>query len=153
MIPTVFPNDFSGLGVYYSELFVKFARMRLIELNHPWQYRFMCSLSTNGVLYFEPDVQAFIDKHYGYLSMSITVDGNKELHDMCRLDYDGKGSYDRAHAALMHWQNRINIPPETKITIAPGNISMMADALIEFATSDTPYIHCNYVYEDRKSVV
>lgn len=33
MIPTVLPNDFSGLGVYYSELFVKFARMRLIELN------------------------------------------------------------------------------------------------------------------------
>lgn len=144
--------DFIGgepfLEVDLMDQIVDYFIMRMIELNHPWQYRFMISMSSNGLLYFEPKVQKFINKHLGYLSLSITVDGNKELHDMCRLDLNGNGSYDRAHAAMLDWQKRTCGHVPTKITIAPANLPLMADALIEFATKDTAYIHCNYVYEE-----
>jgi len=36
--------------------------------------------------------------------MTITIDGNKDLHDTCRLFPDGKGSYDIVHRAVEDWR-------------------------------------------------
>ena len=60
-------------------------------------------MSSNGILYFEPEVQKFIDKHSTHLSMSISIDGNKELHDSCRVLPDGSGSYDIAMKGVKHY--------------------------------------------------
>ena len=38
---------------------------RVIELDHPWKVGYMLSIGTNGVLYFDPKVQAFIDEFKG----------------------------------------------------------------------------------------
>jgi len=48
-----------------------------ILLNHPWATKFRVSLSSNGTLYFTPEVQEFIKKHNQHLSLSISIDGNK----------------------------------------------------------------------------
>ena len=61
------------------EYFIK----RTIEEDHPWQYNWRMSISSNGTLYFEPKVQNFIKKWFNYLSFNISIDGNKELHDSC----------------------------------------------------------------------
>jgi len=123
---------------------------RMIDLDHPWLTRYRISVGTNGLLYFDPKFQAFIEKNKYHLSISITVDGNKKLHDSCRIDHNGNGSYDRAMAAVKDWQSRIGGDDRvgTKITIAPGNIDILSEALIEFATGTTPFINCNCVYEE-----
>ena len=54
-------------------------------------------------MYFKPEVQDFIKKYKDHLSLSITVDGHKELHDSCRIFADGTGSYDLAIAAVHHY--------------------------------------------------
>ena len=57
-------------------------------------------------LIFDDKVQAFIKKN-AWRSLSISIDGNKELHDSARLFPDGRGSYDMAHAAAEHYKNVI----------------------------------------------
>ena len=65
----------------------------------------MISISSNGLLYFDKRVQNFIKKYKNNLSLSISIDGNKELHDTCRVDLNGNGTYDRALAAELHYHN------------------------------------------------
>jgi sulfatase maturation enzyme AslB (radical SAM superfamily) len=72
----------------------------MIELNHPWLYYSICNICSNGILYTTPKVQEYF-KNYGFLThLSISIDGNKELHDSCRIDLNGNGSYDRAIEAV-----------------------------------------------------
>lgn len=119
-----------------------------ILLDHPWATRFRCSMSTNGVLYFDERVQRFIQKHRNHLSISVTVDGTKEMHDMCRVDEFGNGSFDVANAAAEDWERRSGRARGTKVTIAPGNLSMLDDALLFFVKKGVKSINSNVVYED-----
>ena len=77
---------------------------QMIEKHHPWATRFMISICSNGVLYFDPRVQAYIKKHLNNLSFSISIDGNKKLHDTCRIFPNGQGSYDIAIKAVKHFR-------------------------------------------------
>lgn len=121
---------------------------RMIETGHPWAKRFMISICSNGVLYFDPKVQEYINKHKEYLSFSISIDGNKELHDSCRVFPDGSGSYDIAIAGVKHFREFYNGYMGSKMTLAPSNIRYAYDAvsnLIEIGYKD---IHLNCVYEE-----
>ena len=69
---------------------------QMIKKHHPWLFRHRFSICSNGLLYFDPKVQDFLHKYYTRVSFSISVDGNKELHDSCRIDKAGNGTYDRA---------------------------------------------------------
>ena len=51
---------------------------KLIELDHPWAMKTMFSICSNGVLYRDEKVQAFLRKWANRLSFSVTIDGNKE---------------------------------------------------------------------------
>lgn len=127
--------------------------LRMIELNHPWLTRYRIGISSNGLLYFDEKVQKYLRKHGAHVSLTITIDGNKQLHDMCRIDATGKGSYDRAHAAAVDWAKRCGQIPGTKITIAPGNIVYLGDALCEFIDEGYQRIHANCVYEEGWTTV
>jgi sulfatase maturation enzyme AslB (radical SAM superfamily) len=59
---------------------------KLIMLQHPWLPGFRISICSNGILYFTDNVQHFLQKYKNFLSLTITIDGNKELHDLCRID-------------------------------------------------------------------
>ena len=124
---------------------------RMIELDHPWLFRHMFGICTNGLLYFEPKVQEYLKKHHSHLSLTVTVDGNKEIHDTCRLDIAGNGSYDRAIAAANHWYSTYNKAGSafpTKITISPQNLPKIGDAVIEFVDNESTDININCVYEN-----
>ena len=126
---------------------IDYFRTRALELDHPWAERYMCSISSNGVLYFEPNVQKFLEKHRKHLSFSVSIDGNKELHDSCRVFPDGKPSYDIAVAGAMDWMSRGHYMG-SKITVAPANVGYVYEAsrhMIELGYYD---ININCVYED-----
>lgn len=75
----------------------------LVRRRHPWATRYMISICSNGVLYFESKVQEYLKKNLGHLSFSISIDGNKQLHDSCRVFPDGSGSYDMAMKGVKHF--------------------------------------------------
>lgn len=118
-----------------------------IILHHPWVDRFRVSLCSNGVLYFTPKVQEFIKKHQTHLSFSISIDGNKKLHDTCRVFPDGTGSYDLAIKAAKHYMKHYDKNLGSKMTLSIDNINYTSLALINLWENGYKYIHTNCVYE------
>lgn len=142
--------DFIGgeplLQIELIDKIVDYFIEKAFELQHPWATRFCVSLCSNGVLYNTPEVQKFIRKHQNHLSMNITLDGNKELHDSCRIFPDGKGSYDLAVAAAKDWLKRGQM--SSKITIAPGNINHVFEALLHMIELGYTEVNANCVFEE-----
>lgn len=121
--------------------------MKMILENHPWVKFWRISICSNGVLYRDPKVQKFLNKWKNKLSFSITIDGNKELHDSCRVFPDGSPSYDIAFDGASDWMARGNYMG-SKITIAPGNVDYLLDAIKHMVESGYTEINANCVYEE-----
>lgn len=121
----------------------------LFRRKHPWAIKFMFGICSNGLLHFDPRVQAYIDKHHAHLSYSISIDGNKELHDSCRVDHNGNGSYDRAIAGVKDYESKYNRQIGSKMTIAPNNVDKVFDA-VSYMIKENHYmsINLNCVYEE-----
>lgn len=120
----------------------------LIKRNHPWTKFFKISMSSNGLLYFEKDVQEFFKKFGNFCSYGVSIDGNKKLHDMCRLDLNGKGTYDRAFAALKDYSQKYGKNTlSTKMTISPDNVSYVAESSIDMIKQGYKYVFINCIYE------
>lgn len=120
---------------------------RCIELHHPWATQYMISACSNGVLYFDEKVQAFIKKHKGHLSLSISIDGDKALHDKCRIFPDGTGSYDAASSAAKHYMENFG-QLGSKITICPENLPYLSQAVQHFIDLGYRDINANCVFEN-----
>ena len=118
-----------------------------IKRKHPWATRYRFSICSNGVLYFDERVQRFLKKHLRNLSFSITIDGNKELHDSCRVFHNGKPSYDIAVAGANHYMNVLGGFMGSKITIAPENVKYLSDAIKHMVELGYTDINANCVYE------
>lgn len=127
-----------------SDYFVE----KCIELNHPWAFHHMFSICSNGVLYFDPKFQDYIKKHRNNISFSISIDGNKKLHDACRVFPDGRGSYDIAMAGVKHYRDVFGGEMGSKMTIAPGNVEYVAEAVESLIENDYTDINLNCVYEE-----
>lgn len=125
---------------------LEYIKIRLIELHHPWATRFRVSLCSNGVLYFDEKVQRFLRRNKNIVSLNITVDGDKELHDACRVFANGNGSYDLAVAAAMDWVSKGNFMG-SKITIAPENLPFLYDAITHMISLGYHEINANTVFE------
>lgn len=135
------------LAVDLIDQIVDYWMDRTTELMHPWADNFMLSICSNGVAYFDPKVQKFLEKHKNHISFSVTLDGNKELHDACRV-YAGttKGCYDEAVAACNDWMARGNYMG-SKITLAPENLKYLYDAIMHMVDLGYTEIQCNCAYE------
>lgn len=119
---------------------------RMIEMDHKWLTMHTISICSNGVLYSDPRVQRFLNKHKNHMSFSITIDGNKELHDSCRVFPDGSPSYNIAVAGAQDWMKKGNYMG-SKITIAPGNVDYLYDAIVHMIDLGYEEINANTVYE------
>jgi len=85
--------------------------------------------------------------------MNVTIDGPKKVHDLCRVDYDGNGSFDKAMAAWEHWYHTIGTNPlDTKVTISPENLELMEDIFDFFLSKGCKTIHANPVFEHKWTI-
>ena len=134
------------LEIELIDKIVDYFRERTIELMHPWATNYCISICSNGVLYSDKRVQKFLNKNKDHMSFSITIDGNKELHDSCRVFPDGRPSYDIAVAGANDWIAKGNYMG-SKITIAPGNLTYLYDAIIHMVKLGYLDINANCVYE------
>lgn len=149
--------DFIGgepfMNVEVMDYIVDYFINQCLEKDHIWLTNFRISISTNGVLYFQPQVQHFIQKYKNLLSMNVTIDGPKKVHDLCRVDYDGNGSFDKAMAAWEHWYHTIGTNPlDTKVTISPENLESMEDIFDFFLSKGCKTIHANPVFEHKWTI-
>lgn len=119
-----------------------------IKLNHRFLKYFMISISSNGLLYFDEKVQNFLKKYKNNLSLTISIDGNKQLHDACRIDLNGNGTYDRAIAAELHYHQTYSKSLETKMTISPYNVNYIFEAIKNLIDVGYISISLNCVYEE-----
>lgn len=120
----------------------------MIRLHHPWATRYRLSICSNGTLYFDERVQKYLRKHMRRLSFSISIDGNKELHDKCRIFPDGSGSYDKAMAGVRHYVDVLGGYMGSKMTLCPANLQYTRDAVAGLIDAGYREIYLNCVYEE-----
>lgn len=126
---------------------IEYFKQRTIELQHPWANRHRFSICSNGLLYFDPKFQELLTKYGHEISFSISIDGIKELHDMCRLQPNGEGSYDIAIAGVKDYVERGLGKMGSKMTLAPENISWTSKAIQNLVELGYDDINLNCVFE------
>lgn len=124
-----------------------YAFKEMIRLNHPWADKWMISICSNGTLYSDERVQRFLYKYRNRMSFSITIDGDKELHDSCRVFPDGSPSYDIAIAGAKDWMSK-GYYMGSKITISPYNLKYLVTAIKHMVELGYEEINANCVYEE-----
>ena len=128
----------------FTEYFIS----EMVRLNHPWLTYFRISICSNGTLYFDPKFQEYLRRYNKFISFSISIDGNKELHDTCRIFPDGSGSYDKAVTAAKHYREHYNRNVSTKMTLSPFNISRTFEAVVNLINEGYTEINLNCVFEE-----
>lgn len=121
---------------------------RCYDLNHPWFTMHRLSICSNGMQYFNPEVQDFFKEYHHRISFNISIDGNKELHDACRIQPNGEGSYDIDMMALKHYTEHFNGERNSKMTLAPSNIHYLFDSVVDFISQGMKIINLNCVFEE-----
>ena len=135
------------INVDVMDFICEYFLYKATELNHPWAKYHMFSVTTNGTLLFDEKVMNWIQKYKRKLSLSITIDGNKELHDSCRLFHDGRGSYDIVEKAVKFAIKELGMK-STKVTFAPENINKINTAIPHLFNMGLTDIHANCVFEN-----
>ncbi len=104
------------------------------------------SFATNGQLWFSPESQHLIDKYHDLMSITVSIDGVQELHDMYRLDECGNGSFSKAWTAFQDGKRRFGWT-NSKMTFVPGSFPYISDSLKMMLDEGCSNIACNYAYE------
>ena len=131
-----------------SELVDYWYYLCFIHMNEvPWYKYLRFSICSNGTEWDKPEVQKLIKRLGNRLSFTVSIDGNKELHDSARVHFDGSGSYDEAVHAATEYERLTGIELGSKMTIAPSNIIFLYPAFKHYLDSGATHIHANPVYE------
>ena len=95
---------------------------------------------------FAKELAAYADIYVNGVKVG-TLDGNKELHDSCRLFDDGSGSYDIVKKAVEYHKTKWDSSMGTKLTIAPENIEFLFEAVKNFINMGFTCINLNCIFE------
>lgn len=111
-------------------------------------------ITSNGILYNTEKVQHFLKKFHQWLSLNISIDGPKDIHDACRCFSDGSGSFDVANAADKQF---INDYPSlglfgTKATISPQNLIDIYRIIEFFVNEQKQNIFINPIFEHNWTI-
>lgn len=120
---------------------------RMYTLKHKWLYCYRFMVGTNGLLYASEKFQAFLLKHNQNLHVNITVDGNREKHDLSRIKKDGSGSYDDIVKILPLWFRQTG-NYSTKATFAHADLPYLKDSIINLWNLGFKNVMANVVFEN-----
>lgn len=136
------------LEIHLTRKIYEYFLDRCYELNHPWFKLHRLSICSNGLQYFDKEVQSFFKEYAHNISFNISIDGNKELHDSCRIQPNGEGSYDIDMMALNHFNRNYTPERNSKMTLAPSNIKFLYDSVVDFIKNGMTCINLNCVFEE-----
>lgn len=121
-------------------------KIKAFECSHPWYWNYRINICTNGVNYSSPPVQKLIDDNNNKISVTITLDGSKEKHDMQRVFPDGSGSFDIIDKSIDLWLAQAL--PSTKVTFASDDLPLLKDSIITLWNRGITQVAANVVFED-----
>lgn len=119
---------------------------RLLSSNCCWKDNYSLRITTNGILYGEKAVQAFINEYIKRLYVSISIDGNKAKHDASRIYNNGLGSWDMVVKNIPLWLEQFP-GASTKVVISCENIEHLKDSIIYLISLGIKHIDVNPVLE------
>lgn len=129
-----------------------YLKMQMYLRNHHWFNSYRFSITTNGINYHSPKVQHFIEKNKKHLSLTITIDGTKQKHDMNRLWRDNgkgerRGSYDDVVKNIPLWLQQF---PEaaTKVTVSSQDLPYVCESVMHIYSLGIKNVYINCVYEN-----
>jgi len=142
--------DFIGgeplLEIDLIDAICDYFKLKTYEMGISWFWNYRISICTNGINYSDERIQRFITKNRTKLSMTITIDGIKEKHDLQRVFPDGSGSYDIVKKNVDIWKNQFYA--STKVTFASDDLRYLKDSIVELWKEGIPEIAANVVFED-----
>lgn len=126
------------------------------ERARTWRSTWRCSISSNGTLFSDPEVKAFLEKWRYNISLGVSIDGCPAIHDKNRImAYRGKngeevGSMD---IILKDWEWYQKTFPydslQTKATCARDSIPYLYESLVFMHEKlGLKYINQNFIMED-----
>ncbi|EGD46912.1 radical SAM domain protein [Ruminiclostridium papyrosolvens DSM 2782] len=121
-------------------------KIRAYELGHDWYWNYRFSITTNGVNYGDASVQNFIKKNLNKLSITMTVDGTKEKHDMQRVFPNGDGSYNIISSNFDLYLSQF--AKATKVTFASPDLHLLKDSIVHLWEIGFTDISANVIFED-----
>lgn len=121
-------------------------KIKAFELNDEWYWNYRINVCTNGVNYNAEKIQNFIKKNHMKLSVTISIDGIKEKHDMQRVFPDGRGSYDAVMKNVPLWLNEF--VGSTKVTFSSDDLKYLKDSIIHLWNIGINEVAANVVFED-----
>ncbi|NFB54791.1 radical SAM peptide maturase, CXXX-repeat target family [Clostridium botulinum] len=143
--------DFIGgeplLEIDLMDKIIDYIMMKTYKDNHPWFSFYRINISTNGILYNDEKVQKFLEKYKDKCSISISIDGNKEKHDLQRVYPNGRGSYDDVVKNIPLWLEQVS-SAATKVTIGSDDIPYLKDSIIHLWNLGIKEVPANVVFED-----
>lgn len=134
------------LEVDLIDRIVEYFKIRSFELGISWWWNYRISITTNGLNYHTEKVQRFIRKNRDKLSISITIDGTKEKHDLQRVFPDGRGSYDAIIKNIPLYLSQF--PGTTKVTFASDDLPLLKESIVHLWNMGIYDISANVVFED-----
>lgn len=122
---------------------------KCIMENIEWGMLSRFSICSNGTEWDRPEVQRLMQKIGNCCSFTVSIDGNKDLHDSARVHHDGvTGSYDEAIHAATEYEARWHYDIGSKMTIAPSNVIFTYSALKHYLDQGKQRIFANCVFEE-----
>lgn len=121
-------------------------KLKAYEEGSDWYWNYRISICTNGVNYSSDEVQRFIKKNIGKLSMTISIDGTKEKHDSQRVFPNGSGSYDIIEKNLPLYISQFG--GHTKATFSRDDLPVLKDSIISLWNKGIVDIASNVIFED-----
>ncbi len=121
-------------------------KLKAFELDHDWYWNYRISVCTNGVNYSSPEVQRFIKKNINKISVTISVDGTKEKHDMQRVFPNGSGSFDKINENIDLWLSEFR--GSTKVTFASDDLPLLYDSILSLWNRGIKEVSANVVFEN-----
>ncbi|HJC23204.1 MAG TPA: radical SAM peptide maturase, CXXX-repeat target family [Candidatus Eisenbergiella merdavium] len=142
--------DFIGgepfLEVDLIDQICDYFKIKTYELQHPWFWNYRFNFSTNGINFGSQKVQNYLMKNKGKVSVCLTIDGNKEKHDLQRVFPDGTGSYDSVVANIPLYLKEFS--PNTKVTYASDDLIYLKDSIVNLWNLGITEVAANVVFED-----
>lgn len=146
--------DFIGgepfLEIDLMDKICDYIKLKMFNTNHHWFNSYRFSISTNGINYHSKKVQDFIKKNREHLSISITIDGTKEKHDLNRIwkgNGPEQGSYLDVAKNIPLWLSQF-MNESTKVTISSPDISYISESVIHIFELGIHEVNINCVYEN-----
>ena len=136
------------LSYWASRLYTTYS-----ENAEKWKKNWRASISSNGTLFANPEVRAFIDDWLPVLSIGVSIDGCPAIHDENRIFIDGRPSM----PVILQWWDwyREKFPNDsrtTKATCSRNSIPYLFDSLrFMHEEMGLNWINQNFIMEDTSS--